>query len=246
MNCHDASRMLNAYIDNEVPAGDAVSIAEHIQGCAECRERLMALESLGRLVRGIPYRTAPARLRTTIATAAPQRARSILPMYTWAAAAVLVLAVGGGAAYRAMQARQTAALAEGAINAHVSALMRDRLFDVRSSNEHTVKPWFQGKVDFSPPVPDLSSMGFPLIGGRLDTIDGRRVAALVYQRREHIISVFVWPTRGRQAANDLRTARGFNERHWDHADLSLWAVSDLNAPELGEFVKDFEAAASAP
>jgi anti-sigma factor RsiW len=246
MNCHDAGRVLDAYIDGELSSADAAAVAEHIRNCAACAERLVALESLGGLVRAIPYRAAPDRLRTVIA-AAPRRARITTPAFAWAAAAMMAIVLGGGALYRSTQStRHTAALAEDVVNAHVSALMRDRLFDVRSSNEHTVKPWFQGKVDFSPPVPDLSSKNFPLIGGRLETIDGRRVAALVYQRREHIINVFVWPTANGDAASDMRTIRGFNERRWNHADLSVWAVSDLNAQELGDFAKDFESAVGTP
>jgi anti-sigma factor RsiW len=246
MNCHDAGRMLDAYIDGELCSADAAAVAEHILNCAVCAERSVALESLGRLVRSIPYRAAPDRLRTAI-TAAPRRARITTPAFAWAAAAMMMIALGGRAFYLSTQStRHSAALAEDVVNAHVSALMRDRLFDVRSSNEHTVKPWFQGKLDFSPPVPDLSSKNFPLIGGRLDTIDGRRVAALVYQRREHIINVFVWPTSNREAASDRRTIRGFNERRWNHADLSVWAVSDLNSQELGDFEKDFESTVANP
>ncbi len=116
------------------------------------------------------------------------------------------------------------------------------MFEVRSSNQHTVKPWFQGKLDVSPPVADLASVGFPLVGGRVDAIGGRRVAALVYQRREHVIDVFVSPARGGVATSDARSIRGFQERHWLQSDLSLWAVSDLNDRELAEFVRAFESA----
>ena len=119
-------------------------------------------------------------------------------------------------------------------------LMSDRLFDVRSSNEHTVKPWFQGKLDFSPPVADLTAAGFPLIGGRVDSVAGRPSAALVYQRREHVINVFVLPAAGRMATSDVRSIRGFHERHWIQGDLWLWAVSDLNDAELREFTQAFE------
>ncbi len=111
---------------------------------------------------------------------------------------------------------------------------------MRSSNQHTVKPWFQGKLDFSPPVVDLAPAGFPLIGGRVDSIAGRSVAALVYQRRDHIINVFVLPASDRTATGDARSIRGFQERHWVQADLSLWAVSDLNDRELSEFARAFE------
>jgi anti-sigma factor RsiW len=242
MNCHDAGRLLDAYIDDELGPAEAASIADHIEGCAACRQRLANRESLGRLVRSVPYHVAPTRLRTTIASA-PRRSR-ITPGALAAAAAVMIAAtLGGAVSFRVRQTSQaTAAVAENVVNQHVSALMRDRLFDVRSSNEHTVKPWYQGRLDFSPPVPDLTSAGFPLIGGRLDSIAGRPAAALVYQRREHVINVFVLPTAGRVAITDERSIRGFHERHWTQADLSLWAVSDLNDRELNDFVHAFESA----
>jgi anti-sigma factor RsiW len=240
MNCHDAGRMLDAYIDNELAPAEAASIAVHIEDCAACRERLAALESLGRLIRSVPYHAAPDRLRRTIASA-PRRPRMTATTLAWAAAVTLAVTLGGATAFRARQAaRATSVLAENVVNRHVSALMSDHLFDVRSSNQHTVKPWFQGKLDFSPPVPDLASSGFPLVGGRLDTIAGRPVAALVYQRREHVIHVFVLPALDRTKTGDARSIRGFQERHWLQADFSLWAVSDLNDRELHEFAQAFE------
>jgi anti-sigma factor RsiW len=160
-----------------------------------------------------------------------------------AAGLVIAVTAAGTIGFRARQTGQaTTALARDVVDRHISALASEHVFEVRSSNQHTVKPWFQGKLDFSPPVADLSSAGFPLIGGRLDTIDGRRVAALVYQRREHVIDVFVSPARGGVATNDRRTIRGFQERHWLHADLTMWAVSDLNDRELAEFAQAFESA----
>jgi anti-sigma factor RsiW len=242
MNCHDADRLLDAYIDHELGPAEAASIADHIEGCAACRQRLANRESLGRLVRSVPYHAAPTRLRTAIASA-PRRSR-VTPTTLAAAAAVIIAAtLGGAVSFRARQASQaTAVLAENVVNQHVSALRGDRLFDVRSSNEHTVKPWYQGKLDFSPPVADLTSAGFPLIGGRLDSVADQPAAALVYQRREHVINVFVLPTAGRAAIADARSIRGFHERHWTQADLSLWAVSDLNDRELNDFVHAFESA----
>ncbi|HEV3139061.1 MAG TPA: anti-sigma factor [Vicinamibacterales bacterium] len=240
MNCHEAGRMLDAYIDDELNSADTAAIAEHIEGCAACRQRLADLESLRRLLRSVPYHAAPTRLRTTIARA-PKRARVTPQALAWAAAAAIVVAVAGAAAFRARQTTQaTMLLAETVVTQHVSALTSNHLIDVRSTSEHTVKPWFQGKLDFSPPVADLTSAGFPLVGGRVDSIAGRSVAALVYQRRDHVITVFVLRAGDRTSAADARTIRGFQERHWTRADLSLWAVSDLNDRELTEFAHAFE------
>jgi anti-sigma factor RsiW len=240
MNCHLAGGMLDAYLDNELAPADAASIAGHVEGCAACRQRLASLDSLGRLVRSVPYYPAPDRIRTTVA-GVPRRARRTASVLAWAAAAALAVAVGG-AGFRARQTARTASvLAEDVVNRHVSALMSGHLFDVQSSNQHTVKPWFQGKLDFSPPVADPAAAGFPLTGGRVDSIGGRAVAALVYQRRDHVITVFVWPVDG-TSGGEARTIRGFHERHWIHADLSLWAVSDLNDRELAEFAQIFESA----
>jgi len=132
-------------------------------------------------------------------------------------------------------AESSASIANEVVVGHVRALMGDHLFDVRSTDQHTVKPWFLGKLDFSPPVKDTASIGFPLIGGRLDYIAGHPVAALVYQRRQHTINLFVWPDTQTAAAPAAESLRGFQVQHWVRDQMSFWAVSDLNAAELAEF-----------
>jgi anti-sigma factor RsiW len=127
-------------------------------------------------------------------------------------------------------------MAQAVVDSHVRALMGEHLFDVRSTDQHTVKPWFLGKVDFSPPVEDLAAIGFPLTGGRLDYIAGRPAAALVYARGQHTINLFVWPeaSTGGSSMNG-RSIRGFHVRHWTRGGISFWAVSDLNDVELEQF-----------
>ena len=157
-------------------------------------------------------------------------------LLTWAAAAAVIVAVGGGLTMvRSVTARHDS-LVDAVVEGHVRSLMADHLFDVESSDRHTVKPWFLGKLDFAPPVVDLASTGFPLLGGRLDYLNGRPVAALVYRRQQHTINLFVSPAVTAPEPIESRTVRGFHVRHWSRDGMSFWAISDLNDRELNDFV----------
>ena len=236
MSCDYITLDLDAYVDRELDAASAAAIRDHASGCDECRARLAERESLGRLLRSAPYYTAPARLRANVPRQSGRAfpARSLLAV---AAAAVLIISAAGAVALLRSTSGRASTMADEAANAHVRSLMAQHLFDVRSTDQHTVKPWFLGKLDFSPPVTDLASIGFPLTGGRLDYVGGRPVAALVYQRRQHTINVFVAPADGSSPRTEARSIRGFHVRHWIAGGMSYWAVSDLNDAELTEFTR---------
>ena len=241
MSCELVERDLDAYLDRELDAEASAALREHVRTCAACRRQLAQRETLSRLVRRAPYYSAPDRLRARV-LAQSTRSTSVRRVLPWAAAAVLVLSVGAGITLWRSAANHGDAIADEVVNSHVRSLMANHLFDVQSTDLHTVKPWFLGKLDFSPLVVDLASNGFPLVGGRLDYVGGRPVAALVYQRQKHAINVFVAPAGGDSSAQDLvLTVRGFNLRHWIQNGMSFWAVSDLNSAELGEFTSALRA-----
>jgi anti-sigma factor RsiW len=239
MSCEHVARDLDAYLDRELDAESELILREHLNRCAACRRQVAEREGLSRLVRATPYYTAPERLRARVlaGTTGSRPVRRGL-MWAAAAAAVVIASVGGGIGlWRSASLTPSQAIASELVDSHVRSLMANHLFDVESTDQHTVKPWFQGRLDFSPPVVDLASRGFPLAGGRLDYLAGRPVAALVYQRHQHTINVFVSPERDDALTpTGVQAVRGFHVHHWVQDDMSFWAVSDLNDDELSEFV----------
>jgi anti-sigma factor RsiW len=241
MSCDHVERDLDAYLDRELDAESATLVRHHLSECAACRRQVAEREALSRLVRAAPYYSASDRLRARV-VAQTTRSRSLRRVLTWAAAAALVVSVGGGAGLWRSASPRGDAIADEAVDSHVRSLMANHLFDVQSTDQHTVKPWFLGKLDFSPAVVDLASIGFPLVGGRLDYLGGRPVAALVYQRQQHTINVFVSPVGGDASAGiEARSNRGFHVRHWIRDGMSFWAVSDLNDAELTQFARALDA-----
>lgn len=249
MNHQHPRLQLQAYLDGELNASQSLEVESHLSGCGACRQWLDNQRALRRAFSAPDlYFRADAGLRRRILRKLKNAARAEMPAasrwFPWSAtvaAAVVIFAVGlviGLQWHSPQPGFNTNLLANEAIAANVRSLMAHHLTDVLSSDQHTVKPWFDGKLDFSPPVKDLAAQDFPLVGGRLDYLAGRPVAALIYKRRLHYINVFVWPVAGQPATPAGRASHdGYNVIHWSAGGMNFWAVSDLNPQELGEFVR---------
>ena len=254
MDCASARLSLTPYLDGELAPADRAALEAHLADCRACQGELAAERALGAAVRGMAgHHRAPAGLGRGISAAlgaasvqAP-RLRQAQRM-ALAAAAVVLLSLGAAGGFFAAREPAGERLAAELTASHVRALMSGRLIDVASSDQHVVKPWFNGKLDLAPPVEDLSAQGFSLAGGRLDYVGGRPVAALVYRHRQHTINLYVWTARG-AGANGGRTRvtrQGYNLVGWSARGMVFWAISDLNADDLERFAAIAEARFAAP
>jgi anti-sigma factor RsiW len=251
MNCAESKPLVGSYIDGELDAVHNLEMERHIDACPACAATKQSALALRSLIREkAPYFRAPQTLRArvnAIAAAEPSasttvRSPSAFPqrrqVWSWmgAAAAFALVLVVGLRVSNLWGPSQDNLLAGEVESAHVRSLMANHLMDVPSTDQHTVKPWFHGKLDFAPPVEDFASDGFPLTGGRLDYIHGQTVAALVYQRRQHPINVFVWPVPA-EKDSDVRevTRDGYNILHWQRGGMTYWVASDLALDEMRQF-----------
>jgi anti-sigma factor RsiW len=250
MICDDAAVLVHALADGELDASHAREVETHVASCSACAAELAAAQDMKRALGASDLRfAAPASLRMRIEGAIPKpqavaNRRTLLKGFALGSA-MSALAASGIGFVMLREARDDRLIGD-AISAHLRALQGEHLTDVLSTDQHTVKPWFNGKLDLAPPVPDLTGQGFTLIGARLDFLDGKPVAALVYRRRAHVIDVFVGQALGAAPdAPDLRVMQGFNVLRWRNGGLSMMAVSDLNVQELEDFRTKFSAAGKA-
>ncbi|HET9180288.1 MAG TPA: anti-sigma factor [Terriglobia bacterium] len=263
MNCEEMGRLGHAFLDGELDLVRSMEIESHLESCAGCLLTFQKQQSLRSLVRGSSlYYKAPDNLAHRIRvglreaheastkpktgavrTWRPRQTRwGRFPTWATAAAALAALVVIISIlAPRWSRPPQQDSLAEEVVSSHIRSLMPNHLTDVVSSDQHTVKPWFDGRLDFSPSVIDLAREGFPLAGGRLDYLGGRAVAALVYERGKHLINVFTWPDGASStdsgALVKASARQGYNVYHWTKSGMDYWVVSDLNAEELKNFAR---------
>ncbi|CCE04084.1 conserved hypothetical protein [Bradyrhizobium sp. STM 3843] len=250
MTCEEANILIHALADGELDAGHASEVEAHVASCPHCTAELAAIremtEALARADLGFK---APPQLRRRIedalpalpAVAAPPSRRSVLKGFAMGSV-VSALAATGLVAIVISKDDQQRIEAE-IVSAHLRSLQAGHLTDVLSTDQHTVKPWFNGRLDVAPPVIDLTALGFTLIGGRLDYVDARPIGAVVYRRRQHIINLFVAQTSSTERRTTrMDTIQGFNIRSWSERGLNFWAISDIGADELNEFGEKFETA----
>jgi anti-sigma factor RsiW len=252
MSCDLTRRYVSGYLDGELDLVRTIEMEAHLKGCPDCAQELESLKALRAALQGSSFAyAAPAALRDRIqsslraSSGVEVRKRKIEwpSLHFWqlagAFALLALISISGwqwSARLRVPSSDQR--IAAEVFSSHVRSLEGNHLMDVVSTDQHTVKPWFDGKLDFSPPVEDLASDGFPLAGGRLDYLEGREVAALIYQRRKHFINVFVWPNpTGSSSSQVIESRQGYNILRWSGNGFEFWAASDVAAPDLTQFVR---------
>ena len=243
MDHEQIRELLHPYVDGELDLLTARQTEQHLRTCADCRAVEKAVRALRETVASNqPAYRVPSDLRRNVRAALRREAKTtektLNPWVIFATGAACALVVLGAVLFQTTRASRNNSLVDEVVADHVRSLLATHLVDVASSNQHTVKPWFDGKIDFAPEVRDWSGDGFPLIGGRLDYLDSKTVVALVYHRNKHPINVFIMPAAtDRDTSPSAVTRRGYNVLSWTHNGMKYWAVSDLNETELRQFTE---------
>jgi len=250
MTCEETRELVHALIDGELDAGHAREVEAHVANCPRCAAQLRDYRVMRQALAAPALRhQAPAALRARIEGALPSRQAVVVPsrrslIKGFAMGSVLSGALAASLVAFVMRQEEDQRVLGDLVSAHLRSLQGDHLIDVQSTDQHTVKPWFNGRLDVAPPVVDLTAQGFTLIGGRLDYLDGRPVAAIVYKRRAHVINLFIAQVAAQVSGPERRATierlQGFSIWRWSRADLGFWAVSDINADELQEFGEKLE------
>jgi anti-sigma factor RsiW len=249
VTCVETQRLLDAYVDNELDLRGVVEMEEHLAQCAACAASERSVRELQSAARfGLTRHPVPeeleARLRKALGASPPApsaipAARAPIWHRRWMRSALIPAAAAAAIAVIAtpiVWPRRSEA-SDAVVAAHVRSLLANHLTDVASSDQHTVKPWFQGKLDYSVSVTDWAAEGFPLVGGRLDYVQDAPAAALVYRRAQHVVNLFIWPTRDSDDPVRRVSRRGYNAFSWTRSGMRYWAVSDLNETDLAKFVE---------
>jgi mycothiol system anti-sigma-R factor len=242
MNCDEARQWLNAYVDGELDLSRHLEVAAHVESCASCKKEAEQLTNFKSFVRSnMPVYQAPSELRSKIRATLRKESKT---RFEWffaygrqVAYAAALIAIGCALSWTwfAVAPRKDNQLVFDAISNHARSLMLAHLVDCASADEHTVRPWFSGKLDYSPPVPDLAQAGYALKGARIDMLDGRPVAAIVYEHGKHVINLFVWPAGDRKIDIDVQTQRGYQFCAWNVSGFNFFCVSDGSAADLEAF-----------
>ncbi|MBN3792043.1 anti-sigma factor [Burkholderia sp. Ac-20353] len=253
MDHQQAVDLLSAYLDNELGLAQSAAFERHLARCSACRQAFDTQRQVSALMKAPDLRfRAPDALRARIVSDLRVR-KTVLQRFTqwlaprgtrgvpiWAPAGAMAVSVfvlaWSGSLYLSVPSAD-ARLRSELVDNHVRSLQASHLIDVVSTDRHTVKPWFDGKIDFAPPVPELANDGYPLVGGRLDYVNGRAVAVLVYRYRLHPINVYVWPADSAGEQPHVYAQRGYSLAHWATAHMNYWVVTDADARELGGFVE---------
>jgi anti-sigma factor (TIGR02949 family) len=247
MSCAEMRVLLHGMLDHELDLADAVRVETHMQACQDCTAEYRRQGALRAAIRrSEPRYRAPHDLRVRVITAIQLQTDAPGRAPWWRGAVIGWMSTGVSLALAAsllfvFAIPREQAIQQELISGHVRSLLASHLTDVTTSDQHTVKPWFNGKLDASPPVVDLASQGFPLVGGRLDYIHNHVVGALVFKHDQHVINLFIWPVADANDSGPVSATReGFNLLHWTCSGMTFWAVSDVNPATLRRFEAEYD------